>query len=366
MPTVKGKLIKLEAIRGFAALYVVIYHLFLTGIIQSSSFIINTAFRFGQEAVILFFVLSGFVIKYSHERASDKSFSTYFEKRFLRIYIPLILVFAANYLLISYQEQIWLPIDFAQLAGNFFMLQDVGSLKPNVVVNPFLGNTPLWSLSYEWWFYMLFFALFFLKEDRATKLVYILGVLSAVSYLFYPNFINRLLMYLVIWWGGLLIADLFLKNEKIYFNNLKRYFLVMILISGILLVNIFMQGYCSIGEIFAQIGVHPVLEFRHFVFAILAVAIALFWHKANWKFFQYTFLPFYRLAPISYCLYISHWFLVIKATYLDDYITNLWVRTLLYLLLCMAFSYLIEVIIYNYLRVHIVGYKRKLELKSKN
>ena len=365
MSTVKGKLIKLEAIRGFAALYVVIYHLFLTGIIESSSFIINTAFRFGQEAVILFFVLSGFVIKYSHERTSDKSFSTYFEKRFLRIFIPLILVFSANYLLISYQEENWLPIDFAQLAGNFFMLQDVGSLKPNVVVNPFLGNTPLWSLSYEWWFYMMFFALFFLKEDRATKLVYILGVLSAVSYLFYPNFINRLLMYLVIWWGGLLIADLFLKNQKISFNNLKGYFLVLILICTILLVNIFMQGYVSIKEIFSQIGVHPVLELRHFTFALLALSISLVWHKFNWRFFRYTFLPFYRLAPISYCLYISHWFLVIKATYLDGYVPNLWIKILIYILICMAFSYLIEVIIYSSLRVHIIGYKRKLGLKSK-
>ncbi|RXG13092.1 acyltransferase family protein [Leeuwenhoekiella aestuarii] len=360
MSNTKGKLVKLEAIRGFAALYVVIYHLFLTGIIQSSSFIVNTLFRFGQEAVILFFVLSGFVIKYSHERASDKSFFTYFEKRFLRIFIPLILVFLTNYFLFSYQDEMFLSIDWKQFFGNLFMFQDVGSLKPNVIVNPFLGNTPLWSLSYEWWFYMLFFGLYFLKPERATKLVYVLAVLSAISYLFYPNFLNRLLMYLLIWWGGLLIADLFLKNEKISFSNLRNYLFVMLLIAALLLLNVFIQGYTNIGNIVKNIGIHPVLELRHFIFAILAITLALCWHKLNWVFFRFTFLPFYRLAPISYALYISHWFLVIKATYLNDYISNIWIRTFIYLLLCFVFSYLVEEVIYVYFRKLIVGYRKTL------
>ena len=57
------KLTKLEAIRGFASVYVVLHHVFGKGLIiagKDFSFL----FRFGQESVILFFLLSGFVIQY--------------------------------------------------------------------------------------------------------------------------------------------------------------------------------------------------------------------------------------------------------------------------------------------------------------
>ena len=59
-----GKLDKLEALRGAAALYVVFHHT-----IPYDSRLFNLPvghlMRFGQEAVILFFLLSGFVINYS-------------------------------------------------------------------------------------------------------------------------------------------------------------------------------------------------------------------------------------------------------------------------------------------------------------
>ena len=71
------KLWKLEAIRGLAALYVVVGHIY------HDSFLI---LRFGQEAVIVFFLLSGFVIEYSHHHSRDKSFKGYFTKSVTRIY----------------------------------------------------------------------------------------------------------------------------------------------------------------------------------------------------------------------------------------------------------------------------------------
>jgi peptidoglycan/LPS O-acetylase OafA/YrhL len=78
---------KLDAIRGFAAVYVVFYHFFgqaklLPNIVE------KVIFSFGQEAVILFFLLSGFVIYVSVERSSKITFSSYFIKRFIRIYFP--------------------------------------------------------------------------------------------------------------------------------------------------------------------------------------------------------------------------------------------------------------------------------------
>lgn len=358
----KQKLLKLEAIRGLASIYVVIYHLFLIGVFITPYSVINNFFRFGQEAVILFFVLSGFVIKYSQEKTSDKSFKTYFEKRFLRIYIPLILVFIANFLLFSWQENYWQSINWGNLVGNIFMFQDVDGLKPNVLVSPFLGNSPLWSLSYEWWFYMIFFILFKLNNKVSTKLVYVLGILSAISYIFYPNFINRILMYLVIWWGGLEIADLYLKQEQISIYNLRAYLLVLLVLTLILGLNVYLNSIESISQFVQNIGLHPVLEFRHFLFAIIAIVLAIMWHKLNWRLFNYTILPFHRLAPISYCLYISHWFLVIKATYLNDLISNTFLRVFIYLIVCLFFSYLVEKVVYTKVRNWFISYRRTLSV----
>jgi peptidoglycan/LPS O-acetylase OafA/YrhL len=136
------RLSKLEAVRGFAAVYVMLGHIFSDH---------SILFRFGQEAVILFFLLSGFVIMYSYSRGNDKSMRVFLLKRSLRIYVPLLTVFAVNAALYAFQGYRFTCDDAGTLLGNIFMLQDVAGLKPGVVCGTFLGNQPLWSLSYEWW-----------------------------------------------------------------------------------------------------------------------------------------------------------------------------------------------------------------------
>ena len=141
------KLGKLEALRGIAAFYVMLGHVF-AGQLKFGNLNLSFLLDFGQEAVILFFVLSGFVIQYSFEQSKDKSFGLFFAKRFLRIYIPLVIVFIVNYMLACYQQGKWFRPDWFELAGNLLMLQDAGALKSNVICGLFLGNSPLWSLSY--------------------------------------------------------------------------------------------------------------------------------------------------------------------------------------------------------------------------
>ena len=119
-----GKLDKLEALRGAAALYVVFHHT-----IPHESRLFNVPvghlMRFGQEAVILFFLLSGFVINYSFKLSRNKHFGNYFAKRFCRIYIPLIAVMLISYFTQSYEAGEFLEPDIPALLGNLFMLQDL-------------------------------------------------------------------------------------------------------------------------------------------------------------------------------------------------------------------------------------------------
>ena len=86
----QNRLERLESLRGFAALYVVFFHV-LPQKIYLFGINVGTLFRFGPEAVIVFFVLSGFVIKFTYEKSKDKSFRYYFIRRFIRLYIPLLL-----------------------------------------------------------------------------------------------------------------------------------------------------------------------------------------------------------------------------------------------------------------------------------
>jgi len=145
----QNKLLKIEALRGFAALYVVLHHTVKFNY-SIAGFDVEELLRFGQEAVILFFLLSGFVIHYSFRHTPNMSFSIYFRKRFLRIYVPLIAVFFIGFFTESYNSGRWAKLDWTQLVLNFFMLQDWAFAKPNVITEPVFNNTPLWSLSYEW------------------------------------------------------------------------------------------------------------------------------------------------------------------------------------------------------------------------
>jgi len=156
----KNKLTKLDAIRGFTALYVVFHHSFFSENFIIANYNLSFLFKFGQEAVIVFFLISGFVIGYSFENSENKSFWSYFQKRFYRIYIPLCIIMITQYTILSVENGMLINPQWLQLSGNIFMLQDVATLKPNVICSPYLGNYPLWSLSYEWWFYMSFYMVY--------------------------------------------------------------------------------------------------------------------------------------------------------------------------------------------------------------
>lgn len=339
------KLEKLEAIRGFAAIYVVFYHLFASGFIV---FGINLSFlfRFGQEAVILFFLLSGFVIYYSFKRSKDISnFKVFFWKRSLRIYIPLLIIFLTNYLLICFYKGQFIRINIPNLLGNLLMLQDNVGKKPNVITEPFLNNDPLWSLSYEWWFYFLFFTIINLKWIKNKDLVvFTLSIVSALTYILFPNFINRELMYFSIWWSGLYLAKLYMSNTAISYRTIRLPLISLIAICVILCTNFLVVNKAVFSESGA-LSKYPILEFRHFLFTLIIMIIIPVWIELKWFGFNLIFGPFKYLASISFVIYISHWFLIYQARYFQ-FIENKNLRLVCYFAVCLLFSYILERILY--------------------
>ncbi len=104
--------------------------------------------RMGDEAVLTFFVLSGFLVGgRAVERLADGSFRPrdYILDRVSRIMTPLApaLVFAAIV------GVLWgRGFDAGRFACNLASLQ-------GVFCHPYESNVPLWSLAYEMWFYIL-------------------------------------------------------------------------------------------------------------------------------------------------------------------------------------------------------------------
>jgi len=342
-----ARLYKLEAVRGFAAFYVVLHHTISR---STELFGINVGIllRFGQEAVILFFLLSGFVINYSYKKGRDKTFSTYFFKRATRIFIPLFVVFLVSYLSVSYNQKQLVNPEIWTLIKNILMLQDWDHVKPNVLAEPYMGNTPLWSLSYEWWFYMLYFPVVSLLSTANRQAIVVFGVsiVMACLYVWSPNFLFRFLAYFGIWWAGVYLSELYMSGRHRSFKALLFPIGAMIAIAAVLFVPVLIAKQAGEGLL---LGKHPVLEFRHVFFATVIVCAAVVWQRLNWFGFDFIFKPFLILAPISYVLYICHLPLMVEATYLDS-VSNPIVRWFCYFVIVIVFSYLLEQVVYPRIR----------------
>ncbi len=148
----------LDSIRFIAALLVLVgharYETFVEfGALSAADKTLYTGIayefsRLGDEGLAMFFVLSGFLVGgRALERIASGSFRPvdFTIDRLVRIMLPLIpaLVLTAIVQLVRSQS-----INVMHLLGNLIGLQ-------GVLVPPCSQNEPLWTLSYELWFYVL-------------------------------------------------------------------------------------------------------------------------------------------------------------------------------------------------------------------
>ena len=289
---------KVEMARGFAAFYVLTYDIFES--VSGKLGLAGVALRFGPEAVMLFFVISGFVIAYSVAQKEMK-FREYFVRRFRRIY-PLFLVAlllgAADYLFFRKQ-----PVPVRELFGNLFMLQDLGYLKPGTWFAPFAGIAPLWSLAYEWWFYMLFFPVWTLvPKTFQLPVVTAISTVALIAYVHLPNQICAFLMYFILWWTGVELAREFTTTGKVTFAGQRN---TILSLGSFAVVSVFFLMRAPVYGA-PRWGGFPTLQIRQIVSAFVVLIGALAWNRAKWIGFAQIFRPFLWVAPISYAIYLFH------------------------------------------------------------
>jgi peptidoglycan/LPS O-acetylase OafA/YrhL len=153
----------LDALRVLAATAVFVSHLSWQEI--SGGFLWQ-AQPYGHPAVIVFFVLSGFLIQYSVAAARKNSLADYTVARLGRLYSVVVPALILTYLfdrigaahnpaayIASHEDRPLMRL----AAGMLFLNQ---SWTWNL---PLFSNDPFWSLPYEFWYYAIFGAVVYLR-----------------------------------------------------------------------------------------------------------------------------------------------------------------------------------------------------------
>jgi peptidoglycan/LPS O-acetylase OafA/YrhL len=255
------------------------------------------ATHLSQEAVILFFVLSGFLVGGKVlERVINRSFdaSAYAIDRITRIYVPLVPT-----IILSLIIGCWIcgqPFSFLTLLGNVVGLQSFYFL-------PIGGNWPLWTLAYEILFYVLAGLIgVLLTNNNKVKVFCLFGIMFV-----FALFTGLQASFLFCWCLGALGYMLFAAK------SVNR----PLFISGLLLA-IFGVGfyqYISLhGNLFGSFlaSGHPAELIFSAGIAVMLPYFATLAPKAS-KIIALENLGS-RLASFSYTLYLTH-YLVLRLWY---------------------------------------------------
>ncbi|WP_460584663.1 acyltransferase family protein [Hymenobacter arcticus] len=389
--------LNLEALRGVASIVVVWHHLVLYPYLLDPHYKPSGVFSFvapGHLSVLIFFVLSGYVIGRAHsEPLKINDISGYLKKRFVRIYPIYILciIFALLIAIHSYNS--------LTIISNLTLTQ-------NMLAPVIFENNPAWSLNYEVIFYLLFIPISFLRLNiiATSVIVLIIGVTAYFSgfYLVSDYFLG-----FTFWLVGLILARYCQSPDSTSFPVMVSMLLLLVSLEKLnVLTTIISKAIISIAPyklsfpdeqikfldlsylpfcivtvlVFAShrisfkkhilrlIIFSPALTFYHFLrnsgerytvdlliptlFYVAAVLVFLFQNKLQ----DICALLIKRLSntgTISYGLYIIHFPIIVIFSYVVLFSGNpltFGIRLIAYLIICTGAAYLLEKIFQPWIR----------------
>jgi peptidoglycan/LPS O-acetylase OafA/YrhL len=203
----------LDGLRGIAALMVLLQHwryLFFCELhsihryrpIYAVPYVLTSA---GHGAVVLFFVLSGYLVGGSALRTfrhPGSAWRSYMTHRLARLWVVLLpaLSIGALWDFLTGGREIAAHTSFKLFFANLFFLQ--GDKFPT-----FGSNSPLWSLSYEFWYYIFFplgLCVVLSAYRPAMRLVAFAGLVAALG--FVGHFLGpTVLMLFPAWLAGVIL-----------------------------------------------------------------------------------------------------------------------------------------------------------------
>jgi len=188
----------LDGWRGIAALLVALFHLQALGHFYDSSFV-RHAFLF----VDFFFVLSGFVLMHAYrDRLNDgRQFTDFVVRRFGRIYplhiaivMLLVLLEGGHLLAQSWSGGSALRRPFTEAASPWAIISNALLLQGLGVHDQLTLNHPSWSISAEFWTYLVFGVVCLVaglrSKTMAVAAALLAGMGAAVVGRYSPDFID--------------------------------------------------------------------------------------------------------------------------------------------------------------------------------
>jgi peptidoglycan/LPS O-acetylase OafA/YrhL len=255
----------------------------------------------GYEAVIVFFVLSGYFISTSVLKAFKQkrwSWRVYLINRLTRLWIVLIPA-----LLLS---ALWgyLQIAMFNNGNKFDGVMSIGVFLKNLLFlqginSPIFGlNGPLWSLSYEFWYYILFpcIVLIFVSPKKTHKLFYVFLVVGLSFFLG-----EQIMKYFLLWGVGAIIPMIkHLEVRQAWKRRILTSIATAIFFVCINLLYILYHSNHAEPKYIIDISVAV-------SFAFLLYLLASFYNeKERMTRINFSFYAKY-LAGLTYTLYLTHY-----------------------------------------------------------
>ena len=308
-----SKILPLQSLRGICVLVVMLVHF---NPYKESIFHIQTL---ASAAVLIFLVLSGFIISMVYEKKilNIKDLIKFYKKRFFRMY-PLHVLFLFIFLFLEFFK-LYIETNYSiKLNNKAFEINDINSffshlLLYNIFNNIVTYNLPAWTVSGEFLASIFFGAvcLIFKDEKKIGKFFIFLICIILFCYKFYEikfiQYTTLFAFFSVIYCFiiGYFVFKIFQLKNKIYFFLINNLFQILNLIFLFLFLS---------------------LESLNFLFPLSSGIIILYLssiRKINIieKIFYNNFLIF--TGKISYTLYISHYFVFWIYTQIFRHILNL-------------------------------------------
>jgi peptidoglycan/LPS O-acetylase OafA/YrhL len=288
--------VALDILRGFAAVVVLFVHVrgatfveFGTLPPEQKTSLVAVLFgftRLGQEAVLVFFVLSGFLVGgqiIDRSRKGNFDLTTYAIDRCTRIFLPLIpaCVLTAIVSSVVFDQR----VSIVQLAANMSGM--------NGIVAPTMAhNLPLWSLSYEIWFYVCGGTLGYLgARSTSVGALLVMAFSTVIFSILRPEF----LMY----WAFGALMTLFLKA-----NFRSWLFLLGI---GLALSGVVFHELAFPSKSFANVTLVPIEVSRAFLCVGISLSLPFLCSRRVDAGLDFLRKPARALSAVSYTLYLVHY-----------------------------------------------------------
>ena len=316
----------LHAIRWIAALIVLLGHtqMYARQKTGSGAFGLEYVGDHAHAGVVLFFVLSGFVIAWSVDKREELTWRKYYVDRFSRIYsvLPIAILFTiiidsvGGQLSNAYGNPLLIPQDhyWVRLFVNLCSVQGFQGYRVQ-----FGSNPALWSIGYECFYYLVFGLIFFWRQIFHSRIMPAIVVVLAL-FLLAGTIVA---LYFVIW----LLGFLAYRVQKKVALSRGYFWLILVLV---IFINHFVV-YKALGTI----------EYlRDFSLGLVVAALFVPVTPSVGAVKVHKFF-----ADFSFSLYAFHMPILFFAYFvIVDHIHSMNTLTILAVVICAVFAYFLSII----------------------